>query len=244
MNAKNTIYRFTISIAGLNIRINTVSPSVYAYCIQYLSDNPPDICINICEEDIENAKNALKSAGQRIDTPYLETIVAYKKILDELITYNSLLIHGAVVAVNNEAYLFSAPSGTGKTTHIKQWIEKMDGAIIVNGDKPLVKITDNEVIACGTPWCGKERLGTNIMVPLKAFVYMERDNVNHINEISFLSAFPYLLQQTYRFSDQEKAKKTINLLTSLNEKISFWHFYCNNFKEDCFSTVYNSLICR
>ena len=151
-------------------------------------------------------------------------------------------MHGAVIALDDQtSFMFTAKSGTGKTTHIRKWLENAPGAFVVNGDKPLIKIADTEAIAYGTPWCGKEHLNTNIGVPLRAIVLMERSEDNAIEEITFSQAFPTLLQQTYRPADADKMRKTLSLLSALNGKMKFYRFRFNNLKPDAFRVSYEAL---
>ena len=151
-------------------------------------------------------------------------------------------MHGAVIAYNNAAYMFTASSGTGKTTHIRKWLNNLPGAYVVNGDKPLIKITNAGAIACGTPWCGKEKFGKNCMVPMRAIVLMERGEDNIIQEISFGQAFTGLLQQTYMPKDVEKMKKTLALLSMLQGRVKFYRFLFNNKKDDSFEVAYNTIV--
>ena len=117
----------------------------------------------------------------------------------------------------------------------------MEDAYVVNGDKPLIQITGTQAIACGTPWCGKEKMNTNIMVPLKAIVLMERGESNEIKEISYSEAFTTLLQQTYRPNDAGKMRKTLFLLSRMKGLIRFSRFIFNNMKEDAFDVAYRAL---
>lgn len=238
----NKLNHFVIKIAGLNIEIETVSPSTYAYCIHYLSNEQPDLKVKVTKEDIQHEISTAKRISSVVNEPYLETIAVYRKVVNVLSDFNIFLMHGAVVAINNDAFLFTAPSGTGKTTHVKLWLKNSEEAFIVNGDKPLIKITENEVLACGSPWNGKERLGVEKTVPLKAIIFLERSDYNQMKEISYLKAYPYLIQSTHLSSNSAIAKKELELVARLNGRVSFWHFDCNNFKEDCFDVAFQSLV--
>lgn len=231
---------FTMEMAGLKIQINTISPRTCILCRDYLSDVAPDISVTIKNEDIEKEKQGITAIENK--EIYIETISAYRKIADQAIDFGILLMHGAVVATSGCSYMFAAPSGTGKTTHIRQWLRNDKNAFVVNGDKPLIKLTDDNVLACGTPWSGSEHMNTNTMVPLKAIILMERSDNNQIMSIPFIQAYPYLVQQTYIPKDPEKAKKALELLMKLGTKVSFFKFQCNNFKDDCFYTSYNALV--
>lgn len=235
---------FCISIAGHTAGIDALYDRVYSMCEDYLCYAQPELHICISESDlaIERAE-AEKTKGSRRDD-YLETLAVYRKISEEMLSFNTFLMHGAVVATGDSAYMFIADSGTGKTTHIKKWIENVNGAFAVNGDKPLIKITDTQVIACGTPWCGKEQWNTNIMVPLKAIVAMERSEDNIIEEVSLGKMFTSLLQQTYWPDDVAKMRKTLSLLSKMKGKVHFYQYRFNNFKEDAFDVSYKALTGR
>jgi len=141
-----------------------------------------------------------------------------------MVDYDTLLCHGSVVAVDGEAYLFTAKSGTGKSTHSAYWREIFgERAIMVNDDKPLLKISDGEVLACGTPWDGKHHLSTNICLPLKAICVLERGEEDNIYPISFREALPTLLQQSYR---PRKLGKYMELIDRLGSKVKFYRLSC------------------
>ena len=115
---------FTISLAGKNIGIKSLYDEVYNLCREYLSDKEPDMTVTVCPEDIayERLKNEREAKVEGIPAAdysdsYLETLAVYRKIASGMLGYDTMLMHGAVVAVKDKAWLFTAPSGTGKTTH-------------------------------------------------------------------------------------------------------------------------------
>lgn len=249
--------QFNIKIAGVVVEIKALYPSTYFLCRDYLSDESPMIHVSTTKEEIyrEIQKSGKffytckefagsekeRNTSREINESVAEPIVIYRKIIEELLAFDILFMHGAAVGVGDRAFLFTAPSGTGKTTHIMKWKEHSDNTYIVNGDKPLLRITDRGVEACGTPWCGKEYYGENMIVPLKAIVLMERKEENHIEEVPFCQAYTYLLRQIHLPDEAEKARKTIKLLSILGEKMRFFRFRFNNFSDDCFDISYNTL---
>lgn len=228
--------RFCVSLAGHIIEINAMYPDVYALCENYLCDDEPEIRITITDDDIAHERGEIQSADG-----YLETLAVYRKISTALLDYDVFLMHGAVISDGRDAYMFTAKSGTGKTTHIKKWLDQLEQAYVVNGDKPLIRVEGDQIIACGTPWCGKENMGTNTKAPLKAIVLMERGEDNEIHEITFGQAFNFLLQQTYQPDGAENLKKTLKLFSQLKGRVKFYHFAFNNMKDDCFDIAYKTL---
>lgn len=238
---EKTERHFCISVAGHAIEIDSMYTEVYSLCEKYLCDRIPEIRIRVNEEDLALEREETGRENKHQQNGYLEILAVYRKICEAMLDYDTFLMHGAVIATGNNAFMFTAESGTGKTTHIRKWIQNMEDAYVVNGDKPLIQITGTQAIACGTPWCGKEKMNTNIMVPLKAIVLMERGESNEIKEISYSEAFTTLLQQTYRPNDAGKMRKTLFLLSRMKGLIRFYRFIFNNMKEDAFDVAYRAL---
>ena len=138
------------------------------------------------------------------------------------------MFHGSCIAVDGEGYLFNAPSGTGKSTHTRLWREAFgERAVMVNDDKPLIAVRENEIRIYGTPWNGKHHLGENISVPLKAICVLKRGEENNLTKIDKALAYPTLLGQAYRPRDAEKLGKLLSLLDKLGDKVSLFELYCN-----------------
>lgn len=214
-----------------------ISPNLF---VGFRTESKPESSVIITDEDIDFTvpeRYGINKYGVKMYR-------ILNKVTDNLIKYNVLLMHGAVVALGDKCYMFSGPSGTGKSTHIINWLNHLPGAYVVNGDKPFISFPDDgsQPLAWGSPWAGKENLYTNTMVPLIAIICMERSDENRMEEISFVDAFPFLLQQTYRPEDEEKMRYTLSLLQKLNSKVRFYKFHCNNFKDDCFNVAYHTLV--
>ena len=234
-------WSFCVSIAGHRVGIHTRFSDLHATCRDFLCDGEPQIEISADENDMAWERDVAKKEKVPQGNGNLENLAIHRKIGEAMLDWDTFLMHGAVVAVGQSAYMFTAKSGTGKTTHVKKWLDNAPGAYVVNGDKPLIKITDSGAVACGTPWRGKERMGANVMTPLKAIALMERGENNAIREIPFKEAFSFLLQQTHRPGDPEKMKKTLALLSQLNGKVRFYKFIFNNLKDDCFDVAYGAM---
>lgn len=232
---------FCISLAGQSIAIDSEYSEVYYLCKEYECERIPDIHISISDQDISTEQIYADNEQIPYNASYLETLAVLRKISNEILAYDTFLMHGAVIGVGNNAYMFTAKSGTGKTTHIRKWLKNIEGSYVVNGDKPFIKITDTEVIACGTPWCGKENMSTNCMVPLRAIVFMERGEKNEMREISFSEGFPYLFQQTYQPDNEEKMKKTLKLISGMKGKVRLYRYIFDNMQDDAFDVSYGTL---
>lgn len=236
---------FNILIANHVVGIETLHFRPFAFCRDFITDRKPEMTIQIKQNDIDEERARYEKVYGECSLwdGALEVLALHRVLSERLIEFGVILIHGAAIGCNNESYLFTAASGTGKTTHILKWLEYCQNSFIVNGDKPFILINEDgrKPLVCGSPWAGKEHYYTNTMIPLKAIVIMERSEENHIKQISFAEAIPSLIQQIYRPVDEKKMRKTLKLLQRLSPSVSFWRFRCNNFKEDCFRVAYNAL---
>lgn len=223
---------FRITLAGVNIEIECNFRNVFYVCKSYLSKfSQPDLLIRATQSEMEAEfaeVSPFEESYEGVATSRyygtVETVAVERKIADAMPDFNVFLMHGAVVAKDGYAYMFTAPSGIGKTTRTRLWLSEYPDSIVVNGDKPFLKVTDKEILACGAPWCGKEGWNTNTMVPLRAIFLLERAEKDHIEEISLAKAFPVLLQQTHRPANADSMIKTIQLLQALEGKIHIYKF--------------------
>ena len=151
----------------------------------------------------------------------------YRKIAMKLPEYDGFVFHGSAVAVGEKAYLFTAKSGTGKTTHTNLWLKNIEGSYIVNGDKPILRIIDGQSFVCGTPWMGKEGCGCNKIVPLSAICLLSRGTENHIEKTAFQKVYPRLIGQCYRPESGALIAKTVKLLERIGGCVPIYELFCN-----------------
>lgn len=229
------MYQGTYEIAGFPIKICSLYPDIHTYCASYRAECVPELTVTITRSDLDferrrNQSEAIREGITGAEWPdrSLETLAVYRKISDFALTRNTLLFHGSVIACGNRACLFTASSGTGKSTHTRLWREVYGSRVyMVNDDKPLLKVTDSGILACGTPWNGKHHLGTNCMVPLQAIVILRRGTENEIREISPGEALPMLMQQSYRSADRTLLARTLSILDTISQQVKFYELHCN-----------------
>ena len=222
-------------LADRIIEINSMHPMTHEQCREYRAAGVPDFRIEITPSDIvfereksAQADKAEERAIQFYSDGYLETLAAYRKIAERMPEYDTILFHGSCVAVDGAGYLFTAKSGTGKSTHTRLWRELLgDRAIMINDDKPLIRISDSGAIIYGTPWDGKHHLSNNIAVSLKAICILERAKENAILPVTREEALPMLIQQTYRPADPFTLAKTLTLIDRLGMEVKLYRLRCN-----------------
>ncbi len=222
-------------IADTVFAIDSLFEEVHELCKDYVSEEPIEFTIktDIADIDFERQRSAqtdVKEGHPIRDFPdsYLETLSVYRHLCERLIDKGILLFHGSVIAVDGVAYLFTAKSGTGKSTHTRLWREHFgERAVMINDDKPLLKITDSGVTVYGTPYDGKHRISTNTSAPLKAICMLYRGEENQIRQVTKSEAYPMLLQQTHRPMNGAKMQAVFTLLDKMCEHLKIYHLDCN-----------------
>lgn len=205
---------FKIEIANKVIEISSIYKWSYNYCKNYLSEKNPNFKIMITDDDIvfERQRSKIECSDE-----YLESLAIQRKIAEKMPEYNIILFHGSIIAVDNKGYLFTAPSGTGKSTHTALWKQHFGKrAEIINDDKPFIEITDNDIFIYGTPWCGKHNLNKNKKVSLRGICILSQDNKNWIEKIDKKTSYVELYKQVYHIlRSTENTIKTLKLFDKL-----------------------------
>ena len=221
----DNVYR----IADKNIRIKSLFSFIHVYCGAYKTDEEPDFEVEITDADLKAESETVKAD---VMGGWVEVSAVYRKIAEIMPKYDTFMLHGSAIAVDGEGYLFTAKSGTGKSMHTKLWRELLgDRAVMVNDDKPFIRVSDNEARIYGTPYSGKEGLNTNISVPLKAVCVLERSKENRIRQVDLSDVYPVLIQQTYHPYDRAMFNRTLELLDRLSQFVRFYRLTCNKERE-------------
>ena len=223
-----------MEIAGHTAKVTSLFESTKDYFKPYLTENEPEFTAEVSREDLvfeqeellEEAR--LEGFRKRIFTDmFLERAAIQRKFAEFLFDRDTLLFHGSTIAVDGKAYLFTAKSGTGKSTHTRLWREVFGNrAVMVNDDKPFLKITENGVFACGSPWSGKHGLDANITVPLQGICVLERGKENRIRKADRAEVMARLIHEAYCPLDSGKKEEFLALVEALAEKTPLWRMEC------------------
>lgn len=222
-----TKYNKTYLFADIAVRAKYNYEYLKKQCEEYEITATPQIKLEVTYDDIIKEK-AKADGEEQYSVGYLESLAFYRKLCEAMTAQNILLFHSAAVEVEGKAYLFTAPSGTGKTTHIGLW-QKLHGTKmrIINGDKPLVKIFDDKVVVYGTPWDGKERQSTNASAAVAGICILTRGNENKIRRLTSTEALGTLMSQTFRPVEAENLKTMIENVVKLSNSVPLWKLECN-----------------
>ncbi len=197
---------------------------ILAQCKDYETDKAPDFSFVVTAEDIRYEESF---ADKNCSKALLESMAFYRKFCNLAALNGVILMHGCAVSTGGKAYIFTAPSGTGKTTHAALWIKAFgDKVFILNGDKPLLRQKDGQFYVYGTPWNGKERLGVNQSLPLGGILKIERGEQNEITPLTLDEPLKVLLSQVYRPNDPMQLQAVLGEVVKL-AAAPFYRLKCN-----------------
>ena len=218
-----------MEVAGLATQVQPMFFSTKEYCRPYLTEREPEFFVEVTTEDLIRQQEALDREAdeeglrrRKFTDPFLERTVIQEKIAEKLLERDTLLLHGSTVAVDGQAYLFTAPCGTGKSTHTRFWRELFgDRAVMVNDDKVFLALRQDGVWVYGSPWMGKHGIGTNISAPLKGICFLQRGTENAIQKAEPQKWLPELVHQCFL-----PEERYLPLISQLAQRIPLWEMSC------------------
>lgn len=209
-------------ICGLKVECDFRHPTMTAraekYCGEFTGE--PDITVPYCPNIAP-----LQANNPALTEDDCEIITTAESFYNQLITRGGFMLHASAVALDNSAYLFSAPSGTGKSTHTAQWLKLFPKAKILNDDKPAIML--DGLTACGTPWSGKSDLNLDLNVPLQGICVLERSEHNFIQPLPTDEAIFALLNQTIRPADESRMDALLSHIDRIVSSVKIWRMGCN-----------------
>ena len=216
--------QFRISLAGLTVEVRSRFPLAYTFCKDYLAETTG---IHFSAEAVESEMAELLRANDAPDAPHAELLSLHRVIAERLPQYQRFLIHGAAISWRGRGLLFLAPSGTGKSTHIRLWRECLGGGVgIVNGDKPIIDASGAVPTVCAAPWAGKESWQKNVCVPLGAICVLRRGETDTIRRTSPGEQLGALLRQIYRPGDAQALEQTLALADRVFRAVPLYELFC------------------
>lgn len=226
---------FNMKIAGHTANITSLFESTPQYFRPYLTEEPAEFSVTVTKEDIDFEQADLLEEAHRdgfrprvFTDPFLERAAIQRAFAEFLFAYDILLFHGSAIAVDGEGYLFTAHSGTGKSTHTRLWRQAFgERAVMVNDDKPFLQLTQDRVLLHGSPWSGKHGLDANICVPLQGLCLLERGAENSITPMAPDEFLPMLRKQAYCPLSEAKAPAFDTLTARLAQQVFLWKMACN-----------------
>lgn len=213
-------------IAGVILEAEFKSPQLINLCqnYQYNGDEPAEFTLVISKSELinEHEKNPDFAFHE------IESFLSYCKLNEYLIKKGKgFLFHSTAIAVDGKAYLFTADSGVGKSTHAKFWRELLgEKAVMINDDKPVLTIEQGVVYANGTPWQGKHKLGNDLKVPVKAICLIERGEKEEIENCTTKEMALTILRQTILPKTNELMDQLFIFMEHILGTVSLYKMKC------------------
>lgn len=206
----------------------------------YNGDKNADFCLSITDERVNNLLAHMTSGTSIGQAEELAYATAFNR---KIIRFNSMLVHSSAIIAGGNAYLFSASSGVGKSTHTRLWKQLYgDEIYYINDDKPVVRIENGVAIAYGTPFDGGSGIANNISAPLGGIIFLERGEKNTIVK---MTSVPQILQMLYfstaHFVNRETANSMLDNFEELIKTTVFYKLICN-MKSDAAKVAHDFLL--
>lgn len=225
---------FYIEIAKLLIRVENKYDYLKEVCKDYIVEpyKEEDAWFGITDEEIQFSYEwHLKYDGEKVSLPYAEYTQAHQKLYAHLAKYDAFWVHASVIGMDGFSYIFTAPSGYGKSTHAHIW-QKVFGekAKIINGDNPIIrKLEDGKFYAFGTPFGGKANEQVNIGLPLKGLCFLQHCDKNIITNYDKIEARNNILLNMFDFKIIRKNNfvKLLTLIEDFVENVKIYKLECN-----------------
>ena len=213
-----SLYRIADLLVQMDVSGRTLQQA-RAYAVQ--ETGPADIVLecNIAEIMALNPELSDEDTAE-----YMGTGAIFNR---HLLNFNGSFLHSSAVVLDGKAYLFSAPSGTGKSTHTEKWC-RLFGARILNDDKPALRFVDGVWMAYGTPWSGKYDLSSNEGVPIGGVAVLQRGEENTITRMQPAEALPWIMSQSTYQLRREHMEKQLTLMDSFLRQVPIWKLRCRN----------------
>lgn len=215
-------------IAELNVNITPVYKKITTLLQPYksIAGSIPDVTIPLTDNYYRKKQNE----NPHLSLEQCENIWSSSVFSSEIINFNGIVLHSSAILYAGGAYLFSADSGVGKSTHTALWQKEFgsENIKIINDDKPAIRIVGKDIFVYGTPWCGESYLNTNVKAPLKGIVFLEQDSINSIHRLTnSAEIISRLYKQTMHRFSRDKVNKLLDTLEKIIANTNFYILKCN-----------------
>ena len=211
----------TYRIADLVVAMNVNGRTLRQAAAYEIPEQEPDMIV-LCDPQ------RLKQNRSHLSLDDCEYLMSGETFYKKLTFFNGMMLHSSCVVVDGKAYLFSAPSGVGKSTHVKLWLSFLkDRAFILNDDKPALRIVDSEVRAYGTPWSGTEDISVNSGYPVGGIAVLKRGEENSIRSLTPQEAFFDLVDQSHRSLTGNARDRFFKILDHILRNVKLYELKCN-----------------
>ena len=218
----------TYKIANLNVAMNIYYDKLGKQALKYLTNDvdKPDIVIDNPKESYQIIHDKMYPYLSVEDIEYMQI---GRQFYERVIDFDGYMMHSSAIDYEGNAYMFSAPSGTGKSTQTSNWVNYFgkDKIVYINDDKPLVRYIDNSFYCCGTPFSGKNDLSSNRMVKIKGIIFIKRGEINSCRKIDNKEAIKNIFNNSIQPINKDKMEKYLWLLDLFIKTVDAYELTCN-----------------
>lgn len=163
-------------------------------------------------------------AGEERYIEYSRNIIDIMNIEQVLNTFNAFILHSSFIKYQDKAILFTAPSGTGKSTQADLW-EKYENAEIINGDRSGIRKLDGKWTAYGLPIAGSSGIYKNKKAEISHIIVLKQGKENKLTKLSPREAFVKLYSETLVHTwDKEFQENIINMITDVVQNVQIYQY--------------------
>lgn len=213
-------------IADLNVAMDCDTEPTVSRCRPYATEpvEQPDIVIKAKQSEAM----ASAASNPKLTSEEWEYGIYGGYFYRNLIKFNGMMLHASAVVVDGKAYLFSAHSGTGKSTHTSLWLKLFgERAYIINDDKPAIRFCDGKFYVYGTPFSGKHDISRNTRAPLGGICFLKRAEENSICEMDKNEVIFNMIEQTVRRISLKDMDRMLTTLDGLLNEVKVYNLKCN-----------------
>ncbi len=146
---------------------------------------------------------------------------------NHIIYKNSIVLHASCIEYKGKGLAFTAPSGTGKSTHVSLWEQYKEGTNVINDDAPVIRLTDGRPVLYGTPWSGSSDKFLNMSVPLTAIVLLEQDGENSIRQVNTIEAVTGVMPRLLLpYHDSAMMELSLSLFEKIVSSVPVYKLKC------------------
>ena len=226
--------QITVEIADVIYRIEFKDPAVFDRLKDYRSNAAADHLILTDDTDIAEYLDRQKRrlSGMKVRTEENpEAGLIYDKLASALPLHQAILLHGAAIVFDQKAFVFTGPSGIGKSTQAGLWKKVFGERVqILNGDRTVIRKgsgSDTGFLVCGFPWGGKENWQMRMKAPLSAVILLDQASDNRAFELSKEKAWEASVRQAFiPLEDTGISGMALDLIRNICENVPFFKLDC------------------
>ena len=215
----NNVYKFANHI----FKIDTLYEYFSLYAKEYIT-NEDEYDYHIINK-IEELEEWKSLHHEEASLDIIEVYLIQDKVAKLLAKDNIFIMHGSSLYINDDqhGYLFTGPSGVGKSTHVSLLKKKYkDKLVIINDDKPFISLINNNYYIYGSPWSGKSHISSNTSASLKAIFILEQSKDNELIKLDIKEATSRLFKQIYIPKGIEETNKGLDILINIIKDIPIY----------------------